>query len=85
MSADNGVFVLQSQGLCEHEEFRVAHRLGFVNSMLEDDDALKEIFGKSPVFKIFSESLEYAQNMADDFYPVEYGIIDLKINRGFPS
>lgn len=80
MSADNGVFVLQTYG----PEFRVAYLqnidaiYGTFNDDTYrwdgDDKMIREYFGSVPVFDNLEIALDTAQEMSDNYDYLEYGI-----------
>lgn len=80
MSADNGVYILQTYG----PEFRVAYAHGIDNiygnfndetSHWEGDpEMFLEYFGKSKVFDNLEEALDFATNLSYDYEYLEYGV-----------
>lgn len=80
MSADNGVYVLQTYG----PEFRVAHAqdidsiYGEFDEVAErwtgDGDLIRHIFGESEVFTEIEAALDKAEVIAYDYEYLEYGI-----------
>lgn len=80
MSADNGVYVLQTYG----PEFRVAYAQAIDNiyegfddgssHWLPDLDAMKIYFGKSSVYLTLEEALDAAEKIAYDYDYLEDGV-----------
>jgi hypothetical protein len=80
MSADNGVFVLQTEG----PEFRVAYAGAIDNiyGSFSDDtlrwkgdmDRMMDVFGSSKVFNNLEEALDEAERMSYDYEYLEYGV-----------
>jgi hypothetical protein len=80
MSADNGVFVLQTEG----PEFRVAYAGAIDNiyGSFSDDtlrwkgdmDRMMDVFGSSKVFNNLEEALDEAEKMSYDHEYLEYGV-----------
>ena len=80
MSADNGVFVLQTEG----PEFRVAYAGAIDNiyGSFSDDtlrwegdmDRMIDVFGSSKVFNNLEEALDEAEKMSYDYEYLEYGV-----------
>jgi hypothetical protein len=80
MSADNGVFVLQTAG----PEFRVAYTgaidniYGSFNDETHrwngDMDRMIDVFAKSKVFNNLEEALDEAERMSYDYEYLEYGV-----------
>ncbi len=99
MSADNGVYILETPGHPDptKKQYRVIHAQAIENVTSYDplwnqDECARDYFGKCQVFHDESEAFQEAQRiydeiMKDDFCPiVEYGIsfIQLTPNRPFP-
>jgi hypothetical protein len=80
MSADNGVFVLQTAG----PEFRVAYSQAidniygsFNDETLKwngDMDRMIDVFGMSEVYSNIEEALDKAELMSYDYEYLEYGV-----------
>ena len=80
MSADNGVYILQTSG----PEFRVTYAQGIDNiyGKFDDDtlhwkgdmDSMMDYFGKSVVYKTFEEAFDFAQELSYNYDYLEYGI-----------
>jgi hypothetical protein len=80
MSADNGVFVLQTKG----PEFRIAyaHAIDNIYGKFNDDtanwdgdmEAMVEYFGKSKVYTSIEEALDEAERISYDYEYLEYGV-----------
>ena len=80
MSADNGVFVLQTEG----PEFRVAYSQAIDNIygkfndntyMWDGDmDRMIDVFGKSEVYSNLEKALDKAELMSYDYEYLEYGV-----------
>lgn len=80
MSADNGVFVLQSEG----PEFRVAYtqaidniygKFNDVNHCWNGDmDRMIDVFGKSKTYNNLEEALDEAESMSYNYEYLEYGV-----------
>lgn len=80
MSADNGIFILQTYG----PEYRVVHAQAIenvygkfdetTNHWKGDPETLLSYFGKSKVFTDVVEAYDYAENMSKDYEFLEYGI-----------
>ncbi|KKN99068.1 hypothetical protein LCGC14_0143150 [marine sediment metagenome] len=97
MSADNGIYVLESAG----PEYRVAHAMAIeninYNPDLPDDmgppffnmDWVNRLFGKCEVFTDINEAWKLAFKMEDeimesDFPILEYGVSTIKMPHPFP-
>jgi hypothetical protein len=80
MSADNGIFILQTLG----PEYRVAYTQAIDNiyGKFDDEtyhwkgdmDRMIDVFGKSNVYKIIEEALDAAEKMSYDYEYLEYGV-----------
>lgn len=80
MSADNGVYILQTFG----PEFRVKYCQGIDNIYGKfddetlhwegDDEMIKEYFGDAPVFLNLEEALDKAEELSYTYDYLEYGI-----------
>ena len=80
MSADNGVYILQTFG----SEFRVKHCQGIDNIYGKfndetfhwdgDDEMIREYFADAPVFNNLEEALDKAEELSYDIDYLEYGI-----------
>ena len=80
MSADNGIFVLQTYG----PEFRIAYCQAIDNIYGSfNDDTLKwdgdmdrmiDVFGMSEVYFNLEEALDTAEKMSYDYEYLEYGV-----------
>jgi hypothetical protein len=80
MSADNGIFVLQTYG----PEFRIAYCQAIDNIYGSfNDDTLKwdgdmdrmiDVFGMSEVYSNLEEALDTAEKMSYDYEYLEYGV-----------
>jgi len=93
MSADNGVYVLQTYG----PEFRVAYALGIDNiyGKFNDDtlhwdpneEMIHAFFDESVVFTNVDMALDFAEELSYNYDYLEYGIClisdfsDLKFNK----
>jgi hypothetical protein len=71
MSADNGVYILESKG----PEWRVAYAHGI------DKIILYSVFKNSPTFNIRDHAEMYAEGLADQHLYLEYGILLLETYR----
>jgi hypothetical protein len=79
MSADNGIYVLQT-----FNEYRVAYHQGIDNIYGKfddetfhwegDDEMIKEYFGSAPVFNNLEEALDLAEELSYTYNYLEYGI-----------
>ena len=94
MSADNGVYVLETK-----DGFRVAELMAVENYLWDeeiggdttDQDVwiknAREMWANSPHFKTEEEAMKYAKELYDkimkDFGIVEYGISFITIDRNF--
>lgn len=80
MSADNGIYILQTAG----PEFRVAHQQGIDNIYGEfsddsfqwqgDPEMMYNYFQDAPMFSNLEEALDKAADMSYDYEYLEYGI-----------
>jgi hypothetical protein len=80
MSADNGVFVLQTHG----PEFRVAYaqNIDSIYGKFNDDtghwngnmEAMRSLFEDAHLFKDIESALDKAQEISQDYEYLEYGI-----------
>jgi len=80
MSADNGIFILETAG----SEFRVVHAQGIDNIYGKfnddtlhwdgDDEMIREYFGESNIFHTLEDALDKAEEMSHDYEYLEYGI-----------
>lgn len=80
MSADNGIYILQTDG----PEFRVAHQQNIDDIYGEfsdesfrwqgDPETMLLYFDKAPVFSNLEEALDKAQEISYDYEYLEYGI-----------
>lgn len=80
MSADNGVYVLQTYG----PEFRVTYAQAIDNIFGKfndetlhwdgDDKSIVEYFGQSEVFKTIDEALNKAELLAEEYEYLEDGV-----------
>jgi hypothetical protein len=80
MSADNGVYILQTEG----PEFRVAYQQSIDNiygnfsddtfQWQGDPEMMLEYFEDAPVFSNLEEALDKASEMSYDYEYLEYGI-----------
>jgi hypothetical protein len=80
MSADNGVYILQTEG----PEFRVAYQQtiddiygNFSDETYKwqgDPEMMLLYFGDAPVFSNLEEALDKAEDIAYDYEYLEYGI-----------
>lgn len=84
MSADNGIYVLETMKKNSHDcEYRVAHcqAIDNLDYGTEEDKAntLVQYFGKSQVFETESDALLFAYDLAKKYPVLEYGVsrIDL--------
>lgn len=69
MSADNGVYILETKG----PEWRVAY------AHTLDEPILHKLFLSSPVFTVRDHAEMYAEGLADQHLYLEYGICLLDI------
>lgn len=84
MSADNGVYILETAG----PEYRVVHAQGidsiygqFNDDTLHwngDDEMIKHYFGEAPVFQNLEEALDKAEDISHNYDYLEYGICLIK-------
>ncbi len=90
MSADNGIYILKTDG----PEWRVAHCQAIDSVFYKNPEGnnyvLLDYFEKSPVFsrQLLAEKfagLLYEELMHDDIPICEYGIVSMQINRPFPE
>lgn len=94
MSADNGIYVLETKG----PEFRVAHLQAIDNLTWDDekkdhnndpDVAIKNarsMFGRAKKFKDKESAILYAHKQAEEIVedgPLEYGVCSISIDRKF--
>jgi len=91
MSADNGIYVLQTDG----PEFRVQHCQAIENinwdvdakDYTEDEDVTivnaRELFKGAPVFTDEGEALKFASKCSKEYHILEYGIQPIKIGKKF--
>jgi hypothetical protein len=80
MSADDGIYVLQTYG----PEYRIIHAQAIDNIYSEyiveshtwtpDVDAIVNHFGKSKVYKTLDEAWDFALQMEEDVGYCEYGL-----------
>ena len=80
MSADNGVFILQTKG----PEFRVAYQQNiddiygnFSDESFQwqgDPEVMLDYFQNAPIFSNLEEALDKAADIAYDYEYLEYGI-----------
>lgn len=80
MSADNGIYILETFG----PEFRVAHAQGIDNIYGKfndsthnwdgDPEMILEYFAEAPVFQNVEKALDFASEMSYDYEYLEYGI-----------
>lgn len=80
MSADNGVYILESKG----PEFRVIYTQGIDNiygtfndstmSWDGDPEMMLEYFGASNVFSSLTEALDHAEKISENYDYLEYGV-----------
>lgn len=97
MSADNGIYILESPAGDGMMEYRVAHTQAIDNldfyreqdNQQEYEDYLKRTWGSSEVFRTEDAALVKAKSMYDELiqqgYPIEYGISDIVIDHMFPQ
>lgn len=84
MSADNGIYILQTYG----PEYRVAYCQAVDNiygtycvenfSYLPNPEGIVEYFGKAKVFTDLEEAWDFALALEDDIDYTEYGVSLLK-------
>lgn len=94
MSADNGIYILQTKDENGVLEYRVAH-LGAIENLYYSDPSGDEVymwlfFRKSPLFYDKNDAYEWAKEIEkeildDDFGIIEYGIVLLEVNKSFPK
>lgn len=95
MSADNGIYVLETNTeTAGVTEFRVSH-LQAIDNIAWDclkhectDDEDVRIFNArrmwtGPVYKNREDAMKYAQELSGEFDILEYGISSIRINRDF--
>jgi hypothetical protein len=80
MSADNGIYILQTYG----PEYRVAHCQGIdsIYGKFNDDtfhwdgdpEMILEYFAEAPVFTDVEKALDFATELSYDYEYLEYGI-----------
>lgn len=80
MSADNGIYILETSG----PEFRVTHAMAIDNiyGKFDDDTAhwkgdmnqIVDYFRESEIFYTFETAMEYARNLSQDYTYLEDGI-----------
>lgn len=90
MSADNGVYVLQTKG----PEFRVAYgqAIDSIYGKFNDDtlhwdgnpEMMAEFFGKSKMFTDLDEALALAETMSYNYDYLEYGVCLITDFRALP-
>lgn len=95
MSADNGIYILETNHKEGGHEYRVAHQQAIDNlswseetaSDTEDENIhiknARGMFSDSPVFIDGSLAWEFANNLSKEYEILEYGIQQIKINRIF--
>ena len=91
MSADNGIYILETDG----PEFRVSHMQAVDNMYwdrengceCDDPDIMilnaRSMWFRSPVFTDEKEAYEYAKKLEDKAGYTEYGICSFKVDRPF--
>jgi len=91
MSADNGIYILQTEG----PEFRVMHCQGIdnlswdnVNSCdTEEEDVLivnaRDMFKGAPVFSEEDKAILFAHKESQEYMILEYGVQSITIARKF--
>ena len=91
MSADNGIYILETSG----PEYRVSHMMAIDNLNWDDEkkdfsndpdvmiENAREMFVRAPVFFDKEEAERFAFQEAEDYPFLEYGISSIKINRKF--
>jgi len=90
MSADNGIYILQSPKNDQYE-FRVIHAQAIDNLEWEPDRdgfntaELKRYFGEATVYDDEDEVWKVARRMSKDYVILEYGISKIVLPFEFPS
>lgn len=88
MSADNGIYILQTPGnKPDTFEYRVAEAMAIEN-VYEGDDYLVSYFGASDVYNkegALAKAARIADQISDDGNFTEYGICSIHINTPFPK
>jgi hypothetical protein len=87
MSADNGIYVLESKVSKIGSVWRVAHSQGVQSELewyLENEPYnvgafLHSVFGKSLGWATESAALDYAHKLSEDFSYLEHGVVCLKL------
>ena len=91
MSADNGIYILQTDG----PEFRVQHCMAIENinwnddagDYTEDQDVwiknARVIFKNAPVFTDEDKAAAFAVKCSKEYSILEYGVQPIKIDRKF--
>lgn len=97
MSADNGVYILESPLLCRTDfvaprfEYRVAYAMAIDNIQYEPDiegfntEELKKYFGKCFIFQDRMKALVKADKIAQECEILEYGIQFISLPFVFPE
>lgn len=83
MSADNGVFILETKGK-SGPEYRVtyAQAIDSIYGTIDDEtgkwegdmECMVSYFGRSKVYTILEEALDVAENMSHNYDYLEYGV-----------
>ena len=96
MSADNGIYVLQTRkavscGYIEYE-YRIAHTQAIDNfdyyekiSTKKLKEYMVDIWGNSKVYGNRRDALQAAHELADGYEILEYGVRVIKTNYIFPE
>lgn len=95
MSADNGVYVLETNSRANDEsEFRIAHLFAFENLFTRPYDQpnhamLIRAFGRSPVYRSRAEAVGEAKDLLArtkrSGFECEYGILQFSLDMAFPA
>jgi hypothetical protein len=95
MSADNGIYILQTNlppmkignfyiNQYGKYEFRVAH-CQVIDDIYYSDIYLPILFGDSPVFFDIEKANEYAKEMEKNICYLEYGTQTIYLDKYFPN
>lgn len=92
MSADNGIYILETQEDSGVKEYRVAECQSIDNiyfgSQEERDESVRHFFGQSPIYMDYQAAREVAfqkeQEIYDRGWVLEYGISSISLPTPFP-
>lgn len=92
MSADNGIYILETPSLVGDKEYRVIHAQAIDNIYDQDGnidkDTLRQYFCMSPVIvnkeDAMTKAFEWEKDIIDEWLPVEYGVHLIKYDSYFP-